>query len=163
MITIIKKIKTLYNSFNRRVYQSNRFGKDDVIEIVDASNFGIDSNAPDGTPLISIRTQKGTYVIGALIGFKEAKDGEFHLFSTDENGRSEKARLKLTNNGNIELNGNQYSATRFEELEKAFNQLKQDFNTHIHTSGATGSPSTTPTIPSTANISNAKSENVKIK
>lgn len=97
----------------------------------------------------------------------EIEDGEGHFYSQDSD--EIKAWIKLLKSGIIELNGNTDFAVRFSTLESGFNQLKSDFNSfliHIHTGGTilgnTGPP-TPPAIPSTADISGAKIDEVKVK
>lgn len=97
----------------------------------------------------------------------EVEDGEGHFYSQDSD--EIKAWIKLSKSGIIEINGNTDFAVRFSVLESGFNQLKSDFNsflTHIHTggtiSGNTGPP-TPPVLPSAADISGAKIDEVKVK
>ncbi len=82
-----------------------------------------------------------------------------------------KARIKWKTNGELEINGNQDFAVRFDELETAFNELKTDFNNlitlfdaHLHSGVTTGpgnsGPPTAPGTGSTADISDAKVETV---
>ena len=174
IINILKTIKSNINSDNRRVVQVNRYGKDDVVEFLDGATFGIDSQSPKNTPQLSIMTERGTYVIGSITGFKKAKDGEIYLFSTDDKGNGLKSSLKLKNDGTIEIMGADYTAVRYEKLESAFNKLKSDFNslvqkynTHVHpgVTPGNGSTSATPSVGTTssADISSAQSKNIKIE
>jgi phage gp45-like len=87
--------------------------------------------------------------------------GEKKLYSRDSDGVI-KAFINLLADGNIELNGNDYASTRFEELETAFNQLKTDFDTHNHPTAPVGPVSTPSTAPSSADISPAESDTVRI-
>lgn len=178
MTNIIRHIKSSINNIKRRVFQSERYGKDDIVEIEQGSEFGIDSNPPKGTPLLTIKTDRASYVIGSISGFKESDYGEFRVFSTDSEGKELKTFIHLLNNGEIHLGGNDYSAVRFEELEKAFNELKKDYNdlaekwNTFASTYAPGSPSSVGTPPtlagedatiSQANISNAESKDIKLK
>lgn len=72
--------------------------------------------------------------------------GEKKLYGRDSSG-SMVSYLLL--NSNLELNGNNDFAVRYSKLEDAFNQLKSDFNNHVHGTGPT-------TAPSTADITPAK-------
>ena len=84
--------------------------------------------------------------------------GERKLYSRDSNGDIA-AFMNLLDTGIMELNGNAYSAVRFEELETAFNQLKADYDGHAGHFSPTNSVPT----PSTADISPAESDMVKVK
>ena len=72
---------------------------------------------------------------------------------------SANAKITIKPSGEVELNGSTYSATRFEELEIAFNQLKADYDGHAgHFSPSNISPPA-----STADISPAESASVRVK
>jgi phage gp45-like len=94
--------------------------------------------------------------------------GEKKLYSSS--GGEIKAFINFLADGVLELNGNTDNVTRFNALEIGFNQLRNDFNlflTHVHsgvvTGGGNSGPPNPPVIPSTADISGAKVEEVKIK
>lgn len=86
--------------------------------------------------------------------------------------------ITLTPAGVLELNGNADFVTAFTDMETAFNQLKTDFNnlttaynTHIHVTTATIGAGATPGVlsptlitgtPSTADMSSAKVNDVKV-
>lgn len=178
MTNIIRHIKSSINDIKRRVFQSERYGKDDIVEIEQGSEFGIDSNPPKGTPLLMVKTDRASYVIGSISGYKESDYGEFRMFSTDSEGKDLKTYIHLLNNGEIHLGGEEYSAVRYEELKKQFDKLRDDFNdlvskynTHIHTTTATVGTgpvgviaSTTSTgTPSTVDLTNAESKDIKLK
>lgn len=178
MIKISRHIKSTVNDIKRRVMQVIRYGNDDVIEIEQSGDFGIDSNPPKDTPLVIGKTDRLYYVIGSINGFKKADYGETRVFSTDVDGKEIKAFIHLKNDEEIHISGDQYSAVRFQELEKAFNELKDDHNDLVQkwntftTSYLPGSPTTVgtpPTLagqnatPSTANISSAESKTIKLK
>lgn len=86
--------------------------------------------------------------------------GSKKIYSTS--GGSISAFINLLTGGDIELNGNAYSAVRFEELETAFNQLKSDHDLHTHGGVTSGPSSTAPPAASTADISAAESDTVKL-
>lgn len=178
MTNIIRHIKSSINDIKRRVFQSERYGKDDIVEIEQGSEFGIDSNPPKGTPLLMIKTDRASYVIGSISGFKESDYGEFRAFSTDSEGKEIKTYVHLLNNGEIHLGGDEYSAVRYEELKSQFDKLRDDFNdlvskynSHVHTTTATVgtgsvgviSPTTSTGTPSTVDLTNAESKDIKLK
>lgn len=178
MTNIIRHIKSSINDIKRRVFQSERYGKDDIVEFEQGSEFGIDSNPPKGTPLLMVKTDRASYVIGSISGFKESDYGEFRVFSTDGEGKDVKMFVHLTNDGELHLGGDEYSAVRYEELKTQFDQLKSDFNdlvskynSHIHITTATVgtgpvgviSPTTSTGTPSTVDLTNAESKDIKLK
>ena len=103
MTNIIRHIKSSINNIKRRVFQSERYGKDDIVEIEQGSEFGIDSNPPKGTPLLTVKTDRASYVIGSISGFKESDYGEFRMFSTDSEGKDVKMFIHLLNDGKLHL------------------------------------------------------------
>ena len=89
--------------------------------------------------------------------------GGKRLFSRDSAG-AVKAFIELLTSGVLHLNGSAYSAVRFEELQTAFDQLKADFDAHTHLyAPGPGTPTqTAATIASTADITPAESDTVKL-
>lgn len=71
------------------------------------------------------------------------------------------ATQNLKNDGQAEINGTGDHAVRFAELETAFNQLKSDFDAHMHT-GNLAAPTSPPLAPSTADISPAKIDTIEV-
>jgi phage gp45-like len=80
-------------------------------------------------------------------------EGEKEIYSSAAGIKE--AIITLLNTGNIEINGNSDFAVAFNDLKAGFDQLKSDFNTHVHASN--GVP---PTILSTASIDGSKVSNV---
>lgn len=66
------------------------------------------------------------------------------------------------NGSSVNINGNSDNAVRFSELEIAFNQLKNDFDQHFHSGVQSGNSTTPPPIASTADITGAKVDEVKL-
>ena len=97
----------------------------------------------------------------------DVEAGEKKIYSQEND--SIKAFILLLKSGIIHINGDNDFAVRFTALETGFNQLKSDFNgslIHIHsgvtTGGGVSGPPTPPTVPSAADISGAKVNEVKI-
>jgi hypothetical protein len=90
-----------------------------------------------------------------------ANTGDKKLYSRDSGG-SIAATLNLLNSGQLELNGSGDFAVRYTALEAAFNQLKSDFDTHVHGGVTGGSSSTSTTTPSTADITGAKIDEIEV-
>lgn len=127
---------------------------------------------------IAIYAQTGvkgkTVIIGYINKNAVAGVGEHRLFSTDADGVV-KFYIHLKNDGTCEIGGNADNMVRYSKLEEAFNQLKSDhdalvtaFNAHMHPTAGTGAPSpptpipnSIPATPSTADISDAKIEEIK--
>jgi hypothetical protein len=86
--------------------------------------------------------------------------GEKKLYSRDSDGVIQ-AFINLLVSGNINLNGDAYSAVRFEELETEFNAFKTVFNGHTHPTPP--GESQAPTQKYNGDISGAESETVKVK
>ena len=81
--------------------------------------------------------------------------GEKKSFSRDSAGDIA-AFINFLAGGDLELNGNAYTAVRFAELQTAFDQLKSDYNSHVH--GASSGPNPT----TSADITPAESATVKL-
>ena len=84
--------------------------------------------------------------------------GEKMIYSQLNNSIT--AFIKLFTDGIIHLNGDNDYAVRFNDLKSGFDLLVTNFNSHVHTE--TGGTTSTPTIPSTADIDAAKVNEVKI-
>lgn len=70
--------------------------------------------------------------------------------------------VTLTPGGDIELNGNSDWAVAYTDLKTAFDQFVTDYNSHTHTSASPGSPTSAPAAPTTADMTNAKVDSVKV-
>lgn len=173
MLNITKVISTSFDDLQRRFIKVLRKGKSDVQTPIEASPFGIDSNPiKDMIAVYGQTEEKGkTVIIGYIDKNKLAASGETRLYSIDNNGNL-KTYVWLKNDGTMEIGGNTKHMVRYEELQTAFNQLKQDlntfitiFNSHTHTGVTIGvgstSTTTTPGTTSSADISPAKIDNIK--
>lgn len=88
--------------------------------------------------------------------------GERKNYSRDSAGDIA-AFINFLSDGNLELNGNAKTAVRFADLQTAFNELKGKFNAHVHPGVMSGGASTSATTSqSTADISAAESDTVKL-
>jgi len=105
-----------------------------------------------------------TVVIGYINKNQLAEIGEARIYSTNEAGAT-LAYMFLKNNGDIHLNGDQYSGVRFLPLEQAFGGLDSAINTqlrNIQFSITSLGGIYTPT-PLNTNINSSKSPSIKIK
>jgi hypothetical protein len=179
---MIQLAKTLSSKVEKgkRIVKALVSGKNDTRTAHQASPANMDSAPVEDDNLIGLYAFTGTRGEPVLIGYlnREAvvNPGEIKLYSLDS-GASEQAYFYLKNDGIAELNGDGDFVTRFLEMEKAFNELKDDlnslidtYNTHTHpfTGVAPGSPGTTSKTPKTgtnsqADMADAKVEEVKTK
>ena len=116
------------------------------------------------------------FVVGYFNANQKAEVGEFRTFATDADG-VEQFYTWMKSNGTMEIGGSVDNLVRYSELETAFNQLKQDFdslvtayNSHIHITSATVGPTPVPGViapttstgqPSSADITMSKIEEIK--
>ncbi len=86
--------------------------------------------------------------------------GEKKVYSRDSS-RDIAAFINYLSGGNLELNGSANTAVRFAALQTAFDALKADFNTHLHTNPEGGNVG--PAVPqNTSDITGAESPTVKL-
>lgn len=133
---------------------------------------GIIGNPPKGAKGLRIRIGSLDIVISSL-NYQVAlptNPGETKVYSTDEDG-VEVAGTNFKDDGTQEINGKEDFAVRFSELKATVDEMVSDHNdlvtahnTHMHPTAAAGPPSL-PTVtetPSTADISDAKVDTVKL-
>lgn len=150
-------------------------GKSDVQEVKTASLPGIDSvPLEDDRALYEVTDLSGeNFVIGFLVKNRSAEPGEVRFFSLNDQAQ-EQIFLHLKKTGEIHFGGDSKNLTRYQELETAFNELKEKhndlvtaFNAHMHPTAGTGLPSPPtpgpgiPATPSTADITGAKIDKLK--
>jgi hypothetical protein len=158
-----------------------RFGNDDANNAYQAADFGSDFSPPKDWTAIYAKTANDSEPV--VIGFvnqlaNEALDvGDKELFSTNEGGSAKSFSVLLKNDRTIEIGGGDDYAvgfnqlqTQFNELNDKFNKSTEAFNIHTHPTAATGPispptpvPSKIPVIPSLADISLTKKENIKLQ
>jgi hypothetical protein len=115
---------------------------------------------PDDMGFFSDNSQTGgRSCLGSIdqVNEPEAAPGERRLYARDSNGNPIVV-VWLKGDGTLELNGDADNAVRYAALETAFNQLKTDFDNH---SGHFWPANTSP-APSTADITGAKVDEVKL-
>ena len=161
MLKLAKFLSAVLGKQDKRDVKVNVMGKNDTRTAFQASPFGIDSNPASEDDLVAVyadTTEDGQSVLlGYLLKGLAAEKGEVRLYSTDEDGAEQpKAYIHLKNDETLEIGGNSDNMVRFSALQTAFNQLKTEFNAHVHSSN--GTP---PVTPSTADISGAKIDEIK--
>lgn len=149
-------VSAAFDLVKRRIVKIRTLGKN-VETGFEASPYGTDSNPIAGMRAIYADTeQKGKQIVIGYINTNQlAAPGEHRIYATDAIGNL-KLAIWLKADGTIEIGGNSKHMTRFEDLLTGFNQLKADFNAHVHSSN--GTP---PTISSTASIAAAKINEIK--
>ncbi len=164
MIWLTTTLSTAVDSMNRLIQKVRRLGKYDIQTAPIAAPYGIDCNPIEGMVAIFAETSmKGDQVIIGYVNKNAiAEVGGLRLFSTDSAG-SEQFYVYLRASNNLELGGDARHLARFEELETAFNELKSAYNSHTHLSTATGTPTSTTSAASSADISACKIDNITVE
>lgn len=162
------------DSIGRLIVKIFRMGGQDVQQVPEATPFGIDTAPPEGMVAIYARTGiKGEEVIvGYVQRDRIAAPGETRIFSVTDGGDISQF-IHLRTDGTMEIGGTADYMVRFSELQKGFDQLKQDFNdlvnnynlhTHVLALSAgtgTAAPTVTQGTPSTASIDDSKIDEIK--
>lgn len=137
---------------------------DDVQTVEYMATSGEDSNPPNGSKVLIVGIGSAYKIAIAADDNIEPTmlEGEKKLYSIEAGAIA--AFINFLQSGIIELNGNADFAVRYNALETAFNQLQSDFDghSHLYTPG-TGTPTQTSGPPaSTADITAAKVDTVKV-
>lgn len=162
----LSRLKEMAIEGGRRVAKVVQFGTKtaDVI-----SSFGDDSNPLPETIAIYANTSEvgDDIIIGYLNANQIAEIGEKRIFSLRDDGTLSFS-IHLKNDGTCEIGGDTDFAVRYSELETAFNELKgkvndliQNYNTHSHAANG-GAPPASPATPSSADITTAKIDEIKV-
>lgn len=167
---IIIAIFAKLNDTNETLIQATRYGNDDTVEFKEGTPFGIGGNPPKGTPLISTKTDRGSYVIGAITVKERLEPGETIHFAMDSEGKKIVSHVKTKNDGTVHVNGDDDNAVLYSKLadfandiQGKLNSLVQQFNTLLSSANVSGIPvasTATPAQPSNVQITPAKSKKV---
>jgi hypothetical protein len=127
------------------------------------SQAGEDVNPANGCRVIVVTLPgiKGAVAVSDDLT-PEVDPGEREIYSTDNPATAKKARIKLGSDSVVTINQGTDFAVRYSALEAAFNQLKSDFDLHVHGGVTVGGGSTGATAASTADITGAKVDEVMI-
>lgn len=182
MATVTKILETIVNN-GRRVIKVLGLGNSAARTAHLLQPFGEDSNPVMWMPIYAKTDNEGQPVIIGFINPQVSVElGEKKIFSTDADG-VESFFIYMKNDGTAQVGGQGDFMVRYNELETAFNQLKDDFNdlvtkynAHVHpgvvtaVSGGSGSPAvgtvgntgatTSTDESSTADITPAKIEEI---
>ena len=146
---------------------------DDIHTVEYMSPPGEDSNPPDGAKVLIVdigRAYKVAIAVDDNVSPSMA-EGEKKLYSISDGAIA--SFINFLSSGIVEINGNNDFAVRFNEMQAAFDEFRDDFNQlvtdytgHKHggvqTGGGVTAVSDTPGTESTADISAAKVEEVKL-
>lgn len=146
----------------RRILKVLRLGGSDVQTGWAIQPHGVDSAPVEGKEMIALYAKTGKRGEQVIVGYINenavAKPGELRLYSLKDG--SEKTFMYFKSDGTIEVNGNSDNFVTFSDMKAAFDQLKSELNAHTHT-GNLGIPTGPATPPATADMSQAKSKNIK--
>lgn len=163
MITLSKLASSVIEQ-GKRILKVKQFG---VKTAKESYPFGFDSSAPEGyTAIFADTSNKDESVVLGYIGKQqEASIGESRMYAVDSSGEVV-GYFWAKSSGILELNGDQFTAVRFEPLKSGINakdqQIQQELANIAAAINAIAPGSYTPGIIST-NLEPAKSESVKIK
>jgi len=117
---------------------------------------GISSAPTEEDRAIEIPLGSGVKVAIATHNYKvevEPDAGEIIIYSTNSDGDTVQATIKLTDDGNIEFNGDTYNLVMYQALASELSKFITSLNSHTHP--AHGSP---PSTPMSLDISSAKTD-----
>ena len=163
MIAFAKVDSTSINNLGKRIIKFFEFGAKTASESLP---FGLDTNPIKGMTAIHAKSTNDaeSVIIGYVDTDKLAESGESRFFAKDSSGQVV-SFVWLKANGNIELNGNDYSAVRFENLKTGLTNSDTALNIELgKIATAIGSLGGTYTVaPINTNIDTSKSETIKLK
>lgn len=160
----------------------NKDGDTDVrmitVELSDADDLqtveyyddgGTDYRPPDGSEVVVLDVSASHRIAIAVddLFAPAVEPGEKQIYSTNAAGTAKAATVLLKADGTIEILDNTDFAVRYSALETAFNQLKSDFNALIsaynaHTHNGFAPPEPVPLLPTAADITGAKIDEIKV-
>lgn len=137
-----------------------------ALTLKESAPFGVDCNPINGMMAIYGFTpnSKQKYIVGYINKNQLAEEGETRMYSIGSDGTLS-SYVWNKNDGTLELNGNQYTAVRYENLKTQFDLLQSQINSQlplIAAGIATGGGSYTPTNVN-VDLSIAQSPDVKLK
>lgn len=137
-----------------------------AIQLKEIAPFGVDCNPPKNMMALYAQTpnSKQKYIVGYINKGQLADTGETRLYSVDAGGNL-KAYVWNKADGTLELNGDEFSAVRYQNLNTQLQSLITQVNSQLPliASGiATGGGTYTPTNVS-VDFASAESPDVKLK
>lgn len=163
MISLAKYFSSAIEQ-GKRILKVTQFGTKTAKE---AYPFGFDSQPPEGMTAIYSETSNAdeAVIVGYINKHQLVGVGESRMYSLGSDGEV-KAYVVCTSLGSIELNGNEFSAVRYENLVTGLNAQNTLINAElakIATAINALAPGAYIVAPVSTNITTAKSETVKIK
>ncbi len=139
-----------------------RFGKKDIKTTDPVFSHGIDSKPvkKDVAVCASTSNDSTTICLGYVKNSDKTGEGELCIYATDVDG-ARVFEMYFKNDGSVEFGGSGDFLAKFSELKNGFDQLVNDFNSHIHPTPS--GPSSPPDTPSTADIDGAKINNIEVE
>lgn len=124
---------------------------------------GLASGPTPGDQVATINL--GGYRVGvATQNYKVEVDvaaGTTTIYSTDADGETLQSTIVLTADGEIHVNGETKTFVTHAELDASLQTFITALNAHVHTSGGSGSPTSSPVTPMSVDISTAETTTVK--
>lgn len=124
---------------------------------------GISSSPTVGDAVATINL--GGYRIGIVThNYRvelDTETGATTIYSTNAAGDTIQSRIDLDVAGNIDLNGNGKTFVTHAELDSALQSFITALNSHVHTSGGSGSPTSSPVTPLSVDISAATTTTIR--
>ena len=164
-MNILSKFREATITNGKRVLKLLGVGGD-VLTAKESMPWGWDSQPTGNVNAVYCTTtnMKDRFVVGYVNNAQLAGEGESRHYAVDGSG-AVVSYVWTKANGNTEINGNQYSATRYQTLETQLQSFITQVNSQwplIASGIATGGGSYAPTNVS-VDFSTAESETVKIK
>jgi len=160
------KFKSFIIDKKSRILKVSQFGAKTARE---SMPFGDDSSPlKDMTAIFGTTSENGdNVVIGYINNNQKSLEGEKRIYSLNPIDSSLSFDIILRTDGTCEIGGSSDNAVRFSELEKSYNELRDDlnaliskYNSHVHT--ANGVVTTSLANQSSATITAAKIDEIKV-
>ena len=113
----------------RHLIKSFGFGRDDVQEVNQMSQAGIDSSPIEGMVAMysPTSTQGENFIVGYINSNQVTESGEVRIYATNDSGVLQ-SYIHCKKDGDIIFSSEADNLVRFSALETAFNELKADYN-----------------------------------
>ena len=159
----LAKVKSFVIEEGKRIVKVLQHGVKTAKEV---SPFGIDSGPLEDMTAIYLETENRNeaVIVGYINKNRVAEAGEIRLYSTGPLYQ-EKSYIYLKKDGKININGDAFSAVRFEPLKSSFSSLDLSVNTELGKISASIAALSGTYLPGVINtsIDNSKSEDILIK
>ena len=169
----LAKLKEIFISKNRDsdaeklMFKAEISAPDDIQEVEFSDSCNIDRRAPVDSRCFGGAISKAFKIIVAIDDNIDPDsslgDGEIEIYSSNSGER--KAKIRFKSDGSIVVNDGGDYAVKYSELETAFNNLQQQWDTfaNAYVPGGPSAVGTPPTaLPSTADITRAKVDTVRL-